>query len=233
MKKQKEKRIYSTCIKFLKIVKRRGTVCIRYLKTATGWGTIAIGAIGLVLTFMQININKEQSNITNTFLPLSYKVSRGEQKYEYKITINDKTIMLPSYKTQINIETGACKQFYLIRYNGNDEETNITGTHLSTKKSKEYTYNAAEDFPYDTLYMKNSHTFYDYFFVYTVSSNNVKQLDLVYYSINYKDKEVDGPFQLSGIELLSSNRKKDQWYDDMCLKYEELISKANQLPIFQ
>lgn len=185
----------------------------------------------------QFRLNQKQTNITNIFLPLSYKVSRGEQKYKYNITIYDNTITLPSYETLFNIETGACKQFYLIRYNGNDEETNITGTHLSTKKSKEYTYNAVTKLLYDTLCINSStissQTFYDYFFVYTVSSNNIKQLDLVYYSLDIKNKKVDGPFQLSEIELLNSERKNDQLYDDMCSKYESLVKKVNQLPILK
>lgn len=211
------------------------------LKVIEITAAIVIGIIGICVACRQNNINetlseynKQQSEYNNLFVPFNYTATRGEaRKYKYKIKDNkNKKIDLPAYETVFNIDSGACKEFYLIRYNGNDGETNVTGTDLKNQKSTEYIYKAITEPPNTSFYGKVQ-VIYDYFFVYTISSNNEEQLDLFYYTIDLNGKEVSGPYKLSPIEFIDSKRQLDVLYNDMCSNYENLIKKVNQLPVLK
>lgn len=134
------------------------------LKVIEITAAIVIGIIGICVACRQNDINQTLSEYNNLFVPFNYTATRGEEKkYEYNIKINEnKKIVLPAYETVFRVDSGACKEFYLIRYNGNDGETYVAGTDLKNKKSTEYIYKAVTEPPNTSFYGKVQ-VIYDYF----------------------------------------------------------------------
>ena len=181
------------------------------------------------------DIAQNQNNLNNLYLPFSYDVIRGEEKYSY--ASKDGVSLFPAYESEIDVVSGSPKDISVIFYNGDPNQIDIKSVeNLDVFESPTYVYKFTTQVPNQDFIV--SEDYYDYFFLYTVSSSDIIALDCYYYKINFENGfHVEGPHKVPRANLLLAISNTDQEtaisssYKDMLMRYYELVQMINQIMV--
>ena len=192
---------------------------------------LIIAIITLALTaYIGVSANKitiGQNKLNNLYLPIVFSVDKGDSTYEYGNT------GIPGYVSELSIVSGALKDVAVIRYNGDLSDVDVAGTEqLNISESGDFNYSFTTQVPNNEVDI--SQVYYDYFFLYTVSSSDVVALDCYYYEIDFQNKTNLGPYKLPRAELLTVQDKvadgtSSSTREDMLIRYYEMIHMVNDI----
>jgi Membrane protein involved in colicin uptake len=195
----------------------------RIWKYLSGLSDIA----SVIVAILAFSLSLTMAKIESRYRPLEYSAERGA-------LVANKVYGetgIPVYYTNFNIVEGRCREFYIIGFDEHYEEYAITGAPLKSRSSKEYTYSGFAQVP---EYISTEQEYYDYFFIYTVSSEGVQNLDCFYYLLDLTEYTVTGPYKVSELETISIMNWNSAPYTSkarMLYRYFELMQKVDEIPI--
>jgi len=180
---------------------------------------------------IQNEMTNRQNDINNLSFPLTFEVYKDDENTtEY--SINGEKTGIKNSKTMLKITSGSCQQFSMISFNG--ENPIVMSLEMPAIASVGYTY-AIDSGDLDEKMMLMSileeNVFYDYNFVYAVSSEGEKILLLIYDRIDLNEKTISGPILINSPFLLMKDSVKNTSIKTMYENYWELFNMLNELPV--